>query len=180
MKWGVGEPGPPQNVQHGTVICLVSPPHAVSPEHGVPASISCGYSVILRGSDLSQKYKRTLKNFPEVCLQLPRAFGDAQPRSFSLQGSASRSVREGSRDWGTGHQPQLGAPPNLPGWWKSPAVSDPLGEKPAQQVFSAGRAGHRGGSTWAVFSASRLAPAGVGGRAVWGNVSGFHNPELQT
>lgn len=41
------------------------------PEPGALASAARGYSVILRGSDLSQKYRTTLRNFPEVCLLLP-------------------------------------------------------------------------------------------------------------
>lgn len=54
----------------------------------------------------------------------------------------------------------------------SPAVSDPLGEKPAQQASSVGRAGHGGGSPRAG-GAQAVTCQGAGRGAAWGNVSGW-------
>lgn len=59
-----------------------------------------------------------LRNFPEVCLQLPRVSETcARYRIWSPQGSTSHSVWRGS-DWGLGCLAL-----NLPGWRKPPLQS---------------------------------------------------------
>lgn len=92
------------------------------PEPGAPASAARGYSVILRGSDLSQKYRTTLRNFPEVCLLLPELLEMPSPGACRC-GAGILQCGGGRPRLGDGHQPRLGAPPNPPGWWKPPLLS---------------------------------------------------------
>lgn len=74
------------------------------PEPGALASAARGYSVILRGSDLSQKYRTTLRNFPEVCLLLPELLEMLSPGACRC-GAGILHVGEGGRDWGTATSP---------------------------------------------------------------------------
>lgn len=72
-----------------------------------------------------------------------------------------------------------GAPRACPAGRASPTISDPVGEKPAQQVFSVGHAGHSGrshagrvSSQGTVLGVGRLAPA-WGGRSHGGKARAF-------